>query len=240
MQSANTVFLKHKHNKKNISLKSKHVKSTVNTVSSNPSLALFGFTNESWFGNSSIKKGLPKSIKQSEIDFKRETVAKNKLNFIWQPLSKNFWRQLRLRSNIPLDLTKRKIYTQLVLNGAMIGAILGTFCIYFGISIGILSSIAGLCMGAYFGKYRYQYLNYAKNQKSALIKNRQAAQETSEQEAFKAGVDAKNWRGYYTSYVNFSTYKHPLAFAAGLKTGMDEDIECSSPKPNKKAILRSS
>lgn len=42
-----------------------------------------------------------------------------------------------------------------------------------------------------------------------------------EQSALKAGCEATTWRGYFSSFLQLPTYKHPLAFRAGMQLRMD-------------------
>jgi len=44
-------------------------------------------------------------------------------------------------------------------------------------------------------------------------------------QALKAGLNSQNWGSYMKSFANFNTYRHPLAFRAGLVYTMKRETE---------------
>ncbi len=77
-------------------------------------------------------------------------------------------------------------------------------------------------MGNILASQRQNYLDNAASfydtpEKIAAIKN------TGELTALKAGMAAKTWSGYAGSFILYSAYRHPVAFAAGLEQAIEEN-----------------
>ncbi len=121
-------------------------------------------------------------------------------------------------------------FSSLGINSALI------LCLIFGSSslgyglfgAALVLSAGGYYLGSIAGKLRYKYLDRAVN-KCYINEDTTEATIPSELEALKAGVMAEKWTGYFSSYANYATYKHPLYFAAGMKVALDED-EKALPK----------
>lgn len=106
----------------------------------------------------------------------------------------------------------------------------GAYFAGFGIwSIVGLSLVAAMAASA-AATLRGYYINKAFNSHVAELKT-ETVVDSEERAAFKEGMKANNWPRYLTSFTHFCTYRHPLAFAAGMQEAVREKEVPLTKKP---------
>ncbi|MCS5711837.1 hypothetical protein [Candidatus Berkiella aquae] len=96
------------------------------------------------------------------------------------------------------------------------------------LTVGMISGVISHIRNIYLDSTQYYY---QKNGKLKSISN------VAEKHAFHIGEQAKNWKGYFTSYGRLSTYTHPIAFAAGMMHGINK-LPAQDTSNDKYKIIR--
>lgn len=125
--------------------------------------------------------------------------------------------------------SRLRVMGNFLLHPGYVAGIVAVSTLFFMCSIPLFFSVvAGFALNAGCMAVREEYLKRAEAKYSRRDDFAKASS-PSEKEALKIGVEAKHWRGYFTSYLKPSAYKHPDAFAAGLSVALKED-EISTSK----------
>lgn len=109
-----------------------------------------------------------------------------------------------------LKESQKKVLEDAKNNSSMLGLMLGVLFTYYSFGIGFLCAVGGYFLGSALGALRYKYLDYAAD-KYYTKEDVLEINDPVEKEALKAGVDATNWQGYFSSYTNYAANRHPLS-----------------------------